>query len=162
EMEAYGVGRDDGKNAGEFSPIFFRKNRFDLIDKSTIWLSPTPDEVGSQGWDAALPRIASWLTLKDRESDAIFFVINTHFDHRGAQARAESAMLLVRSLREKFSEHPVILTGDFNTKPNTPPYNALIGSDAGGRRVFLDSYEHSARKPDGPKSTWNGFKKIVP
>ncbi len=162
EMEAYGVGRDDGKVAGEFSPVFFRRDRFELVEKSTFWLSPTPDEPGSKGWDAALPRIASWLKLKDRQSGTVFFVVNTHFDHMGSQARNESAGLIVRKLREVFSEHPVVLTGDFNTTPKTPPYLTLVHADAKGEAAFLDTFQHSLFEPEGPNSTWNGFKEIAP
>ena len=121
EMDVYGVGRDDGKSRGEFAPIFFPQERFDLLDKSTFWLSRTPDKVGSRDWDAAITRIASWVKLKDRNTGRVFYVINTHFDHRGEKARAESAALLAKQLREKFTEHPVILTGDFNTTPDSLP-----------------------------------------
>ena len=162
DMEAYGVGRDDGKVAGEFSPVFFRRDRFELIEKSTFWLSLTPDEPGSKGWDAALPRIASWLKLKDRQTGAVFFVVNTHFDHKGSQARQESARLLVSQLGDKFSAHPVVLTGDFNTLPGTPPYNTLVAAEPADSAVFHDTYERSVGKPQGPDSTWNGFETIVP
>ena len=161
DMEAYGVGRDDGKAAGEFSPIFFRRDRFELVEKSTFWLSPKPDEPGSKGWDAALPRIASWLKLKDRQSGSVFFVVNTHFDHKGSQARIESAGLIVRKLREEFSEHPVVLTGDFNTTPGTPPYQTLVHADSKGEAAFLDTFQHSIFEPEGPNSTWNGFREIA-
>lgn len=161
-MGAYGVGRDDGKDAGEFSPIFFRKDRFELLEKSTFWLSSTPDKVASKGWDAALPRIASWVKLKDRQTETAFYVINTHFDHRGTEARAQSAALLLKSLREKFADHAVILTGDLNTTPNSPPYEKLVATDAQNRPVFLDAYQRSTQKPIGPNSTWNGFQAIVP
>lgn len=162
EMDVYGVGRDDGKNAGEFAPIYFRKDRFELVDKSTFWLSLTPDKTASKGWDAALPRIASWVKLKDRRTGTVFYVMNTHFDHRGTQARAESATLLLKHLREQFVDHPVILTGDLNTTPDSPPYNTLIGKGTQTRPVYLDAYEHSVQKPKGPDSTWNGFDAIVP
>lgn len=162
EMETHGVGRDDGKNSGEFSPIFYRRDRFELLDKSTFWLSPTPDKVGSKGWDAALPRIASWVKLKDRRSGVEFVVINTHFDHRGATARTESAGVVIKQVRERFAGLPVILTGDFNTTPNSPPYDLLTGKGTGSETVFFDTYEHSAEKPLGPNSTWNGFEAIVP
>jgi endonuclease/exonuclease/phosphatase family metal-dependent hydrolase len=162
QMDAYGAGRDDGKNAGESAPIFFRKDRFELIDKSTFWLSPTPDKPASKGWDAALPRIASRVKLKDRQTGIVFYVMNTHFDHQGTQARAESATLLLKHLREQFADHPVILTGDLNTTPNSPPYNTLIGKGTQTRPVYLDAYEHSVQKPEGPDSTWNGFQAIVP
>ena len=162
DMEAYGVGRDDGENAGEFSPVFFRRERFELLEKSTFWLSPTPDEPGSKGWDAALPRIASWLKLKDRQSGSVFFVVNTHFDHRGSKARTESAGLIVRKLHKEFSEHPVVLTGDFNTTPGTPPYQTLVHADSKGEAAFLDTFQHAVYEPEGPNSTWNGFTEIVP
>lgn len=162
EMDVYGVGRDDGKNAGEFTPIFFRKDRFDLLDQSTFWLSTTPDKTASRGWDADLPRIASWVKLQDRQTETIFYVMNTHFDHRGTQARAESAKLLLKQLREHFVDHPVILTGDFNTTPDSPPYNILIGNDTQTQRVYLDASKHSVQNPIGPDSTWNGFNAIVP
>ncbi len=161
-MAAYGVGRDDGKNAGEFSPIFFRKERFEAIDRATFWLSPTPDEIGSKGWDAALPRIASWLKLKDLRTGIVFYAINTHFDHRGSTARAESAALLVKRLRDRFADHPVILTGDLNTLANSSPYNMLIGKDAPTVPVFQDAFLCSAKGPEGPDSTWNGFRSVVP
>ena len=162
DMEAYGVGRDDGKVAGEFSPVFFRRDRFELIEKSTFWLSPSPDSPGSKGWDAALPRIASWLKLKDRQSGTVFCVVNTHFDHKGSQARTESAALIVSRVRSQFSEHPVILTGDFNTTQGTPPYKTLIDADSAGRVVLNDTFQHSIFEPEGPNSTWNGFQAIVP
>ncbi len=162
EMDVYGIGRDDGKKAGEFAPIFFRKDRFELLDQSTYWLSTTPDKPGSKGWDANIPRIASWIKLKDRQTGIAFYVLNTHFDHRGTQARTESATLLLKQLRERFENHPVILTGDLNTTPNSSPYNILIGAGTQVRPVLLDAYEHSAEKPLGPDSTWNGFHEIVP
>ncbi len=162
EMEAYGVGRDDGKMAGEFSPVFYRRDRFELIEKSTFWLSPSPDVPGSKGWDAALPRIASWLKLKDRQSGTVFYVVNTHFDHKGTQARTESAALIVRQLRDQFSGHSVVLTGDFNTTPGTPPYQTLIDADSAGLVMLTDTFQHSSFEPEGPNSTWNGFQAIVP
>lgn len=162
DLDAYGVGRDDGRNAGEFSPIFFNRERFELLDKATLWLSPTPDKPGSKGWDAALPRIATWVKLLDRRTKSRFFVINTHFDHRGEQARTESAALLVKIAQQQFAGHPVILTGDLNTTPRTPPYQTLTGAVADGSAVLFDTYETTVRPPVGPNSTWNGFEAIVP
>lgn len=162
EMEAYGVGRNDGKSKGEFAPIFFRRERFEVLGSGTFWLSPTPEVVGSVGWDAALPRIASWVTLKDRKSGEELCVMNTHFDHRGEKAREESARLIVKMAREKFVGLPLVLTGDFNTRPGTTPYEILVGEERGEGRGFRDAYVHAAEKPVGPNSTWNGFEEIVP
>ena len=161
-MDAYGVGRDDGQNAGEFAPIFYRTDRFKLLEKSTFWLSPTPETPGSKGWDASLPRIASYVKLEDVQSSQVLYVVNTHFDHRGEQARMESAALLVRSLRQRFADVPVVLTGDLNTGLNSPPYRMLVTAGEQGERSFLDTFDHSEQKPVGPDSTWNGFKEIVP
>ncbi len=175
-MTGYGVGRDDGKRGGEFVPILFRKDRFEALDQGTFWLSPTPAEPGSKGWDAAITRCVSWLKLKDRSSGQTFFFLNTHFDHKGQKARAESAKLVLEKLRTDFAEWPVVLTGDFNTRSKSEPHATLTGVKAATEdspknadaptskleRVFRDSYDHSATKPTGPDSTWNGFEKIVP
>ncbi|HUG18830.1 MAG TPA: endonuclease/exonuclease/phosphatase family protein [Planctomycetaceae bacterium] len=162
ELAAYGVGRDDGNTKGEYSPILYRKDRFEVLDKSTFWLSKTPDQAGSRDWDSAITRIASWLKLKDRRTGQVFYAINTHFDHMGNEARANSAALLVKMLREKFKDHPVVLTGDFNTKPESVPYKTLTDRDPPNVPSFYDALAISEAKPQGPDSTWNGFDSIVP
>jgi len=161
EMAAYGVGRDDGKRAGEMTPIFYRKSRFKRIDEGTFWLSPTPNKPGSKGWDAAITRITSWLHLQDRETSQEFYVLNAHFDHQGVEARRESSELIVKRIRKDFADHPVIFLGDLNTTADTAAYKSLV-SKHDGHATLRDAYEHSAAKPTGPDSTWNGFKKIVP
>jgi len=166
DYAVYGVGRDDGEQRGEFAPIFYDAERLELVEKSTFWLSPTPDEPGSTGWDARLPRIASWVRLRDKKTKTQFYAMNTHFDHRGDQARAESAALLLRKLREAFREHAVVLTGDFNATPASRPYNTLVGAIDRNKnqqgRAFRDARVHAAETPTGPDSTWNGFESIVP
>ena len=163
DYAVYGVGRDDGKRRGEFAPIFYRRERFELIDSSTFWLSPTPEKVGSKGWDAAITRIASWVKLKDKRKGDTFYAINTHFDHRGTTARHESAKLLAKQLREKFADHPVILTGDFNTTPGSAPYAALTKRQQDpDAPLFQDTIDLAAEKSAGPDSTWNGFQAVVP
>ncbi|MEO1995727.1 MAG: endonuclease/exonuclease/phosphatase family protein [Planctomycetaceae bacterium] len=162
EMSVYGVGRDDAKKRGEFAPIFFRKERFELLAKSTFWLSPTPEKPGSRGWDAAITRIASWVKLRDRRTSATFYAVNTRYDHRGPDARAQSSRLLIRRLNEQFQDHPVVLTGDFNTLPGTRPYNTLVTADPQKRRFFRDAFKITQQRPQGPNSTWNGFRAVVP
>jgi endonuclease/exonuclease/phosphatase family metal-dependent hydrolase len=108
------VGRDDGAEAGEMCACFFRRERFALRDHGTFWLSDTPDVVGSRGWDAALPRIATWLRLDDRGTGAEILWLNTHFDHLGEVARRESAALLHRWLAANRDEAVLVVTGDFN------------------------------------------------
>ena len=145
-----GIGRDDGKEAGEFAPIFFKTAVFELLSTSTFWLSETPDQPGSQGWDAALPRVATSAHLKVRGGNYDFYVINTHFDHRGIIARQQSAELLVEHIRKL--NKPVLLLGDLNTTPDTDIFATLI------RGGFLrDTYAVSEASPIGPSGTFSGF-----
>jgi endonuclease/exonuclease/phosphatase family metal-dependent hydrolase len=163
EMEVFGVGRDDGIEAGEFSPVLFRRERFELLSARTYWLSPTPDKPGSRGWNAALPRILTWIRLKDRKTSETFTVLNTHFDHRGVEARTESARLIQRLLREeKKPDESVILTGDFNTGPDSEPLAVLTDTPDHSSVKFRDTRTYSKKMPEGPDSTWNGFDAIVP
>ena len=150
EYAWFGVGRDDGATAGEFSPIFYRKDRFDLIDQATFWLSETPEVVGSQGWDAALPRIVTWGRFRDNRTGTAFFLFNTHFDHRGAQARTESARLLLAQIDALAADAPVVVTGDFNVEPTTEAYRVMV-EELGDARL------RSATPPHGPDETYWGF-----
>jgi endonuclease/exonuclease/phosphatase family metal-dependent hydrolase len=157
DREFVGVGRDDGKQAGEFSPVAFRTSRFEKLADGTFWLSETPEKVGSKGWDAALPRIATWVRLKDKQSGQTLLYVNTHFDHLGKQARAESAKLLRTRVDAMRGDVPVIITGDFNAGEDEPPYANLRGPRGDAAR-FVDSYR--AVHPDlGPEDgTFNDFK----
>ena len=131
-----GVGRDDGAQAGEFSPILFDSSRFSLVSSGTRWLSETPDSTGSRGWDAALPRIATFVTLQDRSTGRTWTVWNTHFDHRGEQARSKSAELVRTWMRDAD-----LALGDFNVLPESDPWNQLIlgGLIDAGRMAGMDS-----------------------
>lgn len=121
-----GVGRDDAKEAGEFAPIFYDTTRYILLQSGTFWLSPTPD-VPSKGWDAALNRICTFALFESKYDRKKLWVLNTHFDHMGAEARMHSAELLA----EKFAEltqntmAPLLLLGDFNAEPDGPVYFLL-------------------------------------
>ncbi len=110
-----GVGRDDGKKAGEYSPIFFKEERFRLLTSGTFWLSPTPD-MPSKGWDAALNRICTYAQFVDLQSKDTFWVFNTHFDHVGETARMKSAELILQKIKEvtKGTNQAVIFCGDLN------------------------------------------------
>lgn len=116
-----GVGRDDGINAGEFAPIFYRKARFQLLNSATFWLSPTP-ELPSKGWDAALNRICTYAHLVDIQSKDTFWVFNTHFDHVGEIARMKSSELILQKMKEvtKETSQAVIFCGDLNLNDDHP------------------------------------------
>ncbi len=121
-----GVGRDDGRQGGEYSALIFKKDRYQLLDQGTFWLSETPEIPGSKSWDAAITRIATWAVLIDKESSRKFVAINTHFDHMGVEARQKSAELLKARAAELGHDLPVIITGDFNCERSESPYQTLV------------------------------------
>lgn len=110
----YGRGRDDGADGGEFCPLLYRRDRLELLESATFWLSETPDIPGSRGWDAACNRVVSWGKFRDKSNENEFYFFNTHFDHAGPQARLQSAKLLRAKIGEIAGPSPVILTGDLN------------------------------------------------
>jgi len=151
-----GVGREDGKQKGEYAPIFYRKDRLELTRSETIWLSEMPKKVGSKSWDSSLPRIATLAWFKDKKTGTLLLVVNTHFDHRGAVARRESAALIGRHVKQVNQEKvPVVVMGDLNCLPGSDPYKQF--TQAG----FQDALEKSEKEHEGPRSTWNGFGKAV-
>ena len=117
--ESIGVGREDGKEVGEYSALWYRKDRFTEKESGWFWLSETPEVVGSKGWDGACERIATWAKLQDRLTGKELFVMNTHLDHVGVAARREGVKLLLDKIQELGGSHPVILTGDFNAEPES-------------------------------------------
>ena len=146
----YGVGRDDGRVAGEHCPIFWNRARFDLLHAETKWLSATPDVPGSVGWDAALPRTATIVVLNDRQTGKIIRVVNTHFSHIGAEARALAARML--SLQFAMSGADIdVLLGDLNAEPESLSMAILEG---GGLSDAYDVAEKRCRKNIG---TYTGF-----
>lgn len=123
-----GVGRDDGEKGGEFSPIFYRKDRIELLNHGYFWLSESPDKPG-RGWDAACTRICTWGYFKDKKSKRRFYFFNTHMDHVGVTARREGAKLIMarmKALRKR--NEPVILTGDFNVDQRSEVYKVFAES----------------------------------
>lgn len=146
-----GVGRDDGAQGGEFSPLAWRSDRFELLQSGTFWLSPTP-ETPSTGWDAALPRIATWAVLRDRESGRTIRVLNTHFDHVGTEARANAARMIAEWAAE--GDMPAIVMGDFNVPTGSEPYQVLATTAKSG---LADARAISSTPPYGPPGTFTGF-----
>lgn len=151
EFEWFGVGRDDGEKRGEFSPLFFNKTKFILIENGTFWLSETPEKP-SKSWDSSLNRIVTWGRFKSKVTGKQFLVFNTHFDHRGMEARKQSAILITKKIKEmtKDKNLPVILTGDFNLTPELEPISII-------RKHFSDSREVTEQPPYGPVGTFTSF-----
>ncbi|HPK05983.1 MAG TPA: endonuclease/exonuclease/phosphatase family protein [Bacteroidales bacterium] len=147
-----GVGRDDGATAGEYAPLFINTERFKILDNGVFWLSENPEKV-SVGWDAALPRIATWATLYDHESNENYLVINTHFDHVGKLARFNSIQLIVDFLKKpEYSDYHAVLMGDLNTGPEEEPYEYLKK-----HQLLIDPYFDALHRK-GPADTFNDFK----
>ncbi len=150
-----GVGRDDGKQAGEHSAIFYGEQRFKVLKSGTFWLSATDTEKPNKGWDAVLPRICTWAVLEDKEQGKQFIFMNTHFDHVGVVARRESAKLILAKAKEFARDLPLILTGDFNVDETNEAYFTLAKSG-----VVQDVYD-KAKIVYAPNATFNGWGKSL-
>ena len=150
DYDYVGVGRDDGQRGGEFSAIFYRRDRLTVLRHQTHWLSETPDRV-SVGWDAAMERIVTAAELLDRERGDTLLVFNAHFDHIGPLARKNSAKLMVRLASEwNPRNHPVILMGDFNAEPGSAPIRVFTAT-------FSDAFDSAELPSYGSPGTFTGF-----
>ncbi|WP_345229952.1 endonuclease/exonuclease/phosphatase family protein [Olivibacter ginsenosidimutans] len=145
-----GKGRDDGKQAGEYSAIFYNTDKFKLLDHGDFWLSENTTEP-NKGWDAVLPRICSWAKLELKENGKTLYFFNVHFDHVGTVARSESAKLILQKVKELAANHTAILTGDFNVDQHSPSYAVLEHSN-----ILQDAYELADFKY-ATNGTFNNF-----
>lgn len=146
-----GVGRDDGKEAGEHAAVFYRKDRFKLLDSGNYWLSETQDEP-TFGWDAQCRRVCSWAKLQDVKSGKQFYFFSVHFDHIGKVARHESALIMLANIKKIAGNNPAICVGDFNGTPTSEPIQILKGDG-----LLFDSREISKTPPYGTVGTTNQF-----
>lgn len=145
-----GVGRDDGKEAGEYSALFYKKDHLTLLNHGNFWLNETPDKP-KLGWDAACIRICTWGEFKQKNTGFRFFHFNLHMDHVGIVARREAAKLIVKKVREIAKGAPVVVTGDFNVDQNNEIFK--IFTDSG---ILKDSYT-AARLRFAENGTFNSF-----
>jgi len=155
EFSRIGVGRDNGIDSGEYSALFYKTKKYNLHASGSFWLSQTPSVPGSRGWDAACNRIVTWIHLEDRKSGKEFFVFCTHFDHKGQEARRNSAKLLIRAVDSLAAGLPVIVLGDFNSSPVSEPYQ-LITYPA--NPLHLIDARTICAVANGPDYTYTGFK----
>jgi endonuclease/exonuclease/phosphatase family metal-dependent hydrolase len=149
-----GVGRKDGKTAGEYSAVFYRKDKFELLNSGTFWLSENPSAIGAKGWDAAIERIVTWVVLKDKTTGKEFVHINTHFDHIGQVARRESSKLLLSKVEEIAKGRPVFVSGDFNATPDSEVIKILVDPNTSNH---LTDSRSVAPSTQGPAWTFHGF-----
>lgn len=145
-----GIGRD-GIGKGESSSIYYKKDRFKVLETNTFWLSETPNKI-SKGWDAAFNRVCTYGLFKDIKTKKLFWVFNTHLDHIGELARTNGIQLILSKIATlNTKRYPVIFMGDFNSKPSDDRIIAL-------KKEMIDTREISKEKPFGPSGTFNGFK----
>jgi endonuclease/exonuclease/phosphatase family metal-dependent hydrolase len=153
-----GRSRELDNDEGEQCGIFYRQARFVELEAGHFWLSPQPEQPGSQAWDAALPRMATWLKLFDRPAQRALVVINTHFDHRGHEARRHSAQVVRRFAQRYSDQYPIVVTGDFNCGEGSDPYVELVSQSVADSSPLVDVYRqvHPDKLPE--EGTFNGFR----
>ena len=147
-----GLGREGG-NRGEYTAIFYDEKRFTPVEYDHFWLSDTPDVIGSKTWGNNIPRMVTWAKFVDNQTDKQFYFVNTHFDHQSAEAREKSAELILDRIKEFNPELPIVLTGDFNTRPGTLPHQTLTSDEA-----FDDLWETAESRINEGIGTFNGFR----
>lgn len=157
EYAEFGVGRDDGKTAGEYSAILYRNDRWQLDTGETLWYSDTPTEPASADWGNTIPRIVTWARFTEKSSGAEIYVFNTHFDHISQPSRLKSAEFLSRLIAEKAGTAPVVVMGDFNAGEDNPAIVRLKNNNATEGPELSDTFRvlHPEAKGVG---TFNGFR----
>ena len=159
----YGVGRNDGQEAGEFCPVFHRRDRFELLREETHWLSETPDTPGSKGWDTAITRLVTIVQLRDRQSNVKFSMLNTHLDHMGEMVRQNGAALIRRYVGQLDAQLPVVVTGDFNVRLSRSPIRSWPLTTTSSRLPTWSIQDPSpSNQRLAPTQLGMGFAKIVP
>jgi endonuclease/exonuclease/phosphatase family metal-dependent hydrolase len=143
DYDSFGVGRDNGKSEGEFMSIFWNKKTVKMIKGGTFWLSETPEKP-SKGWDAACKRTATWALMKDKKTGKHFYYVNTHLDHRGSEARRQGLNLIVSRIDEINQKgYPMVLTGDFNMKPDDAALTGLEQKMQSARKIAPKTDNHA-------------------
>ncbi len=140
-----------GNHEDEHMGVFYRTESLRLVESGNFWLSETPGTPGSMSWNVSLPRMVTWGLFEMRDGGRRFYFFNTHFPHRREddQARIECAKLLAERTRTVPTEIPLILTGDFNTFPDSSPYKLLAAE--------LKDSRLAAERRSGPDGTSSGF-----
>ena len=149
DYNKFGIGREEG-GTGEACTIYYKKDRFKVLESNTFWLSETPNLV-SRGWDAVCNRVCTYGLFKDLKTKQTFWVFNIHLDHIGEQARIKGVQLVLSKMKElNTKKYPAFLMGDFNSEPNTPQISGI-------KKVMNDTRDISQEKPFGPAGTFNNF-----
>lgn len=153
QYEALGVGRDDGKHAGEHSPVFFKKSRFKLLTHGDFSLSATPETFGTKGWDASYNRVCSWAILKDIKTGKKIAFFNTHLDNDGQVARREGIRLILQRIAKEAPGLPAIITADYNCSDGEAPFMVL-------REAGMKNVRDIATVVYGPTYSWHDYGRL--
>jgi endonuclease/exonuclease/phosphatase family metal-dependent hydrolase len=156
---SFGRGRADGRRGGEHVPVVWRADRFESVEEGVFWHSATPEIPGSRDHDRAITRMATWVRLRDRRSRHRFFVLNTHLDHRVADARLAAAAQIRSEIDLRADDDPVVVLGDLNDRPESPPHQRLVADE--GRVPLIDTRPAAAVR-EGPETTLHGFGDLKP
>jgi endonuclease/exonuclease/phosphatase family metal-dependent hydrolase len=156
DYSSIGAGCVDGAREGEMTPVFFKKDKFNMIRNITFWLSDSSDVPGTADWGSSQPRIVTWTELVDKTSHKHFFFFNTHFSQDSDSARLMSSKILLKEISKIADGFPFIISGDFNMTPNSKGYSVLTGPDE-SVPLLKDSYIITEKGPTGPEFTFNGF-----
>lgn len=147
---------DESNRRRHYNPIFYRKDKFEVVEWGSFWYSETPETEGSKGWDSYSPRMCNWVRFRMKSNGREFYHFNSHFDHIGTTARVESAKLLVAKVKEIAGDMPAFCTGDFNSNQNTEAYKVIAGSG-----ILADSYTRCPAKSNADWPTYNGYRYIA-
>jgi endonuclease/exonuclease/phosphatase family metal-dependent hydrolase len=159
QYDFYGVARDDGRKEGEYTGIFYLRKRFERLGEGSFWLSDTPEKPGTSFYKVpnAVPRMASWVKLRDKESGREFVLLNTHWDHISGAARRQSAKLIRERLEELAGDLPTIIMGDFNSPEDTPATKTFTSAADSDQKPFIDSYRALNPKRAPNEATYNNW-----
>ena len=157
EYAMLGQGREGG-DKGEFMAIFYRRERFELLETKDYWLSTTPEVVGSKSWNSSLPRMVTWARFRDKSTGRTFLFVNTHFDHQSEEARGESAKLVRRRLESTPTDQPVLLLGDFNAVAKASAAYATFTGDG----YLTDLFRTAPVRKGENLGTFHGYRQANP
>ena len=153
-----GVGRNSGNTGGsgngnEHSPVFYKTDKYELLESDTFWLSATPEVAGSKTWGNSITRICTYAVLKDKQTGVIYAHFNTHFDHQSEDSRLNAVIVLESYINEtlkKYGDIGIVVSGDFNLNMQSAPYLSLIS--------FLDDSRTLAKEKLVIGSTTNSYR----
>lgn len=156
DYSSVGAGCIDGAREGEMTPVFFKKDKFNMIRNITFWLSDSAEVPGTAGWGSSKPRIVTWTELVDKKSHKHFFFFNTHFSQDSDSSRLMSSKMILKEVSKIADGFPFIISGDFNMPPTSTGYSILTGPNE-SVPLLKDSYVITEKRPTGPVHTFNGF-----